>query len=68
MTNARRLELGKNVRWEISVQPSGNGTVTIALPVTTDCDAQEAVCTEDGRMLSGRLELTVPGTYLGRTI
>ena len=52
MTNARRLEAGKNVRREITVQPDGNGTVTIVLPATTDCAAQGAVCTEDGRMLS----------------
>ena len=58
---ARRLEQGKNVRWEISVTPDGDGTVTIVLPVTTDCGATGAVCTDDGRMLSSRLEVTVPG-------
>ena len=61
VVKARRLEKGKNVRWEVHVRPSGDGTVTIVLPATTDCDAQGAVCTEDGRMLSGRLEFTVPG-------
>ena len=61
VVNARRLEPGKNIRWEISVQPSGNAGVTIVLPVTTDCDAPGAVCTEDGRMLSQRVELTVSG-------
>ena len=61
VTNARRLEHGKNIRWEITVQPSGNAGVTIVLPVTTDCDAQGAICTGDGRMLSRRLELTVSG-------
>ena len=30
-------------------------------PVTTDCDADGAVCTGDGRKLSNRLELTVSG-------
>ena len=59
--NARRLEPGKNVRWEITVQPSGNANVTVSLPATTDCDAQGAVCTSDGRMLSQRVELTVLG-------
>ena len=54
VTNARRLEQGKNIRWEITVQPSGNAGVTIILPVTTDCDAPGAVCTEDGRKLSQR--------------
>ena len=61
VTKARRLERGKNIRWEIHVRPNSNAGVTIVLPVTTDCDARGAVCTEDGRMLSGRLELTVSG-------
>ena len=61
VTNARRLEWGKNVRWEITVRPSGTADVTIVLPVTTDCASQGAVCTEDGRMLSEKVELTVSG-------
>ena len=61
MVKARRLEPGKNIRWEITVQPSGNADVTIVLPVTTDCAAQGAVCTGDGRKLSQRVELTVSG-------
>ena len=47
VVKARRLEQGKNIGWEITVQPSGNANATIVLPVTTDCDAQGAVCTED---------------------
>ena len=61
VTKTRRLERGKNIRWEIHVRPNSNAGVTIVLPVTTDCDAQGAVCTGDGRMLSGRLEITVSG-------
>ena len=61
VVKARRLEQGKNVRWEITVRPDGNGTVTIVLPVTTDCTDDGAICTEDGRKLSSRLELTVSG-------
>ena len=61
VTEARRLEQGSNVRWEIHVQPDGNGSVTVVLPVTTDCDAPGAVCTADGRMMSNRTELTVNG-------
>ena len=49
------------MRWEIHIRPTYNADVTIVLPVTTDCSAQGAVCTEDGRMLSSRLELRVPG-------
>ena len=58
---AQRLEQGSDVGWRITVQPSGNGDVTITLPETTDCDAQGAICTGDGRKLSHRLELTVGG-------
>ena len=61
VVKAERLEHGKNVRWEITVQPSSNADVTIVLPVTTDCDAPGAVCTEDGRMFSEKVELTVSG-------
>ena len=50
---ARRLEPGKNVRWEITVSPDSNGAVTIVLPATGNCDADGAICTGDGRMLSG---------------
>ena len=35
--------------------------VALALLVTTDCAAQGAVCTGDGRKLSNRLEFTVSG-------
>ena len=61
VVRAKRLEKGGNARWEIHVRPDGDGTVTIVLPATTDCDAQGAVCTADGRKLSNRLELTVSG-------
>ena len=59
VTQARRLDRPGNIRWEISVSPDSNGDVTIVLPATTDCDAQGAICTEDGRKLSGELEITV---------
>ena len=57
----RRLEAGKNVRWEITVTPSSNADVTIALPITTDCSVQGAICTSDGRKLSSRVGLTING-------
>ncbi|MYB50463.1 MAG: hypothetical protein F4X72_14565 [Dehalococcoidia bacterium] len=59
--NARRLNPPSNVGWEITVEPSGDGTVTIALPPTTDCEAQGAICAADGRMLSNETTVTVPG-------
>ena len=59
--NARRLNKPSNIRWEITVRPDGNGEVAIILPATTDCEAGGAICTEDGRMLFNRIELTVGG-------
>ena len=61
LPNVRRLEAGKNVRWEITVQPSSNADVNIVLPTTTDCSVQGAICTSDGRKLSGPVELTISG-------
>ena len=61
VVKARRLQRGSNVGWEISVTPDSDAAVTVVLPVTTDCEARGAICTEDGRMLSSRLELTVSG-------
>ena len=63
VTKARRLVPRSNVGWEIHVQPDGDGdgTVTIVLPATTDCTAEGAICTQDGRKLSNRLEITVQG-------
>ena len=61
ITRARRLNPPSNSGWEITVQPSGNADVTVSLPATTDCNAQGAICTSDGRTLSNRLEMTISG-------
>ena len=61
VSNASRLDAGKNVRWEITVEPDSNADVTIALNATTDCTAEGAICTGEGRKLSGGLELVVLG-------
>ena len=61
VTYVRRLEPGKNVRWEITVTPGSSADVAIALNATTDCEADDAICTEDGRKLSNQLEVTVSG-------
>ena len=60
---AQRLqkEPESNIGWKITVRPDGDGDVTVVLPVTTDCSAARAICTGDGRMLSNRLEFTLPG-------
>ena len=58
---AKRLEQGSNIGWRITVSPDSSGAVTIILPITEDCDAQGAICAEDGRKLSTELVLTVSG-------
>ena len=50
-----------NRAWTITVRPGGSDDVTIELPATTDCSAQGAVCTTDGKMLSNQQTITVPG-------
>ena len=62
VSKVRRLEPGKNVRWEIIIQPSSDAGVTILLPNTTDCATQGAICTSDGRKLSNSLTVSVSGT------
>ena len=61
VTKSRRLDKSSNTGWEIHVRPDGNGSVTVLLPVTTDCESEGAICTWDGRKLSNRNELTVGG-------
>ena len=64
VAGARRLDGDSdtpNIRWEISVTPDSTADVTVELPITTDCEAQGAICTEDGRVLSSPLKFTVKG-------
>ncbi len=60
VSGARRVN-GRDDLWEIVIAPSSDAEVTVALPATADCAAPAAVCTEDGRPLSQRLEAVVPG-------
>ena len=61
VTKAERLEKPSNALWRITVEPDSNTDVTVVLSPTSECTAEGAVCTEDGKMLSNRLELTVSG-------
>ena len=61
VTKSNRLNPPSNIGWLVHVTPDGDGTVTVVLPVTTDCEDDGAICTDDGRMLSTRVEITVPG-------
>ncbi len=59
---AQRMDKPSNIKWRIMVRPDSSEDVTIVLPATTDCEAQEAICTEDGRKLSNNLVFTVSGS------
>ena len=61
ITKAQRKVQGSNQTWTITVDPKGNGTITITLPATTDCTATGAICTDDGRKLSNSTTVTVAG-------
>ena len=61
VTGANRLDKPSNMRWRIVVKPDFGTNVTIVLPVTTDCAADGAICTGDGRKLSNSLSFTVSG-------
>ena len=56
---AQRKQQGSNQSWTITVQPDDNGAISITLPETTDCDDTGAICTSDGRMLSGPTSVTI---------
>ena len=57
--NARRVD-GRSDLWEIEIAPSSDADLLVALPATTDCAATGAVCTAGGKVLSTRLEVTIP--------
>ena len=61
VTSASRLQQGSNQGWRIVIDPDSQGDVTVALPATTDCDDQGAVCTADREPLSEAVSETVPG-------
>ena len=59
---AQRRTQGTNQYWTITMDPDGNGDVTITLPATTDCNATGAICDYDSNMLSNSPSFTVQGT------
>ena len=60
VTGAKRVD-GRSDLWRITIEPDSDAGVTVVLPVTDSCDAEGAICTGDGGMLSNRLEMTIPG-------
>ena len=59
---AKRIESDSNRRFRLKVKPSSNGAVTLALATPLPaCDEPGAVCTADGRALSGEVATTIAG-------
>ena len=59
VTTAERVD-GRTDLWEITVEPSGSGSVSILVPQGRACTETGALCTADGRMLSTGLGQSVP--------
>ena len=59
---AQRLEAPSNIRWQITVEPSGWGDVALSLPGGRTCTTTGAICTGDNRMLSNSPSATVQGS------
>ena len=51
MTGARRLAPPSNLRYELTVEPSGDAAVTLALAALPACGETGSVCTTDGTTL-----------------
>ena len=55
------VNVGEIAMPTIAVEPDSAGAVTIELPATTDCEANGAICSEDGRPLPTAWSATVVG-------
>ena len=60
VTAAARVDDRKDL-WELTLEPSGSGTVSILTPLDRACTEAGALCTADGRALTGGLGVQVPG-------
>ena len=54
VTGASKVD-GKGDFWEMTLQPAGDRPVGIIVPLGRPCAEQGALCTADGRMLSGTI-------------
>ena len=62
LTGVARATQGENRAWNVTVTPTGGGgAVTVALPETTDCAVEGAICAAGQRKLAA-VSATVPGT------
>ena len=60
VVKAKRIVKGSNLRWQITVEPSGTNPVSIVLPADRACTETGAVCTLDSRRVANRVEETIP--------
>ena len=60
VARARRVD-GRSDLWEVTVEPSGHGAVTVELAAAASCADTGALCTADGRALSNAITTTVAG-------
>ena len=56
-----RSACDSNQNWKIKIRPSGNSSVSITLPETTNRSSSGAICTDDGRKLSHSTSEKVQG-------
>ena len=61
ITDVRRLTRRSNLRYELTVRPSGNGAVRLARASLPRCGESDTICTADNRALQGPAAFTVPG-------
>ena len=61
LVDAKRTVPGENRRITARVRPDSDEVVTLTLAATDDCDAADAICAADGRMLSAPVAATVAG-------
>ena len=59
--SVRRRVRGSNLSWIITVRPTADADVVLALPSGRACDSTGAICTAGGKRFSERLEATVKG-------
>ena len=67
VTGAQRLARPTNTRWKITIKPTTQGAVTIAVPANRPCTESGAICTLDGRRLSKAASLSIPGPASANT-
>ena len=67
VTGAQRLAPPSNMGWKLTIEPTRDEAVTIAVPANLACSETGAICTLDGRALSKRVELAIPGPGAANT-